>query len=825
MLKERARTRASRAKREDLEDEVSSSSVSGKASLSRARGTSKPLLWIMVAIPLLAVSTCGTREPWALGSVAMLMGLCILLAPPRLSLPRLIFWPLVLAVFLSLGSFLPLSWFGKPAWRSDLESNFNLSLGSFLSPQPLVTLEGWFTLVLFAVWLGYCLTRGFGEKERQFIIRRLVLGFSIVAGVAIFYRYQNWLTPTFWRGEYDLLIYFGPFPNRNHFSALAAVGCLLAFASMYDMWRRKSFQWVLYGLAIVPLFTAMLLNTSRSGLLIFFFGLAVWMFTATLRKGTLQSMAVAASVFMAVAAIFLTQGKDVIKRFTMNGSVLETLTNDGRWAILHDTFKMTEATPVFGIGIGNFEPIFNLTSGLVSNLARVHHPESDWFWLLAEQGVPVFLLAIMLMITITRRFGPWRAREKSGRRDRRLRTAAGTTVLMMVVLGLVDAPLRNIGLVTSAILLAGLAMRPTRQRLLSSLSPRFAQFGGALVCFIMGSLWLLTASGKPLLPGNSAARLYAKEAEALSKRGDQVGALKQIGESLRIKPLEVDYHYARAVYKLQAGYPPQNAMEDFAISRKLESNLSQHCEQEAEAWSKFYPAYSIPVLREAMRRNPARAPQNFRVAITYALANPELRPAVRELATEPKYLLDYLAHFHDPATFETGIEELLDMDPTLSGFNRSQQYHFFRIWYAFGDRAKVVRELEQNSSWRSQGWPILASHKASLGDFKGAYDLALNYLPAPTPLGPRLSEDLSQLKRNFLYNPTDMVRGLEYFQALKSKGQADEAFSVLNQVAELPNTPSLVFYEQALALAKRGDYAKAWDRIYTYFNALNLIQW
>src|SRR6185436_14913869 len=101
----------------------------------------------------------------------------------------------------------------------------------------------------------------------------------------------------FWQREWKLL-YFGPFPNRNNFGGLLAMGAVLAFAATYDSYRRRSPWWPAYALTLLPIVGAVLLNTSRAGLALLFLGLVAWMGFASFSRRSAQRIAVAVALLL-----------------------------------------------------------------------------------------------------------------------------------------------------------------------------------------------------------------------------------------------------------------------------------------------------------------------------------------------------------------------------------------------------------------------------------------------------------------------------------------------------------------------------------------------
>src|SRR5438477_759769 len=115
-----------------------------KRSRIRPSFTAAPARWWKnIAIPTLPVFACflgGATEEWSEGIVVALLGLILLVDPPRFLLGRILNLILAATVACAAVAFLPAGWFLQPAWRLVLTNDFGLSLPGTLSPQPWISL-------------------------------------------------------------------------------------------------------------------------------------------------------------------------------------------------------------------------------------------------------------------------------------------------------------------------------------------------------------------------------------------------------------------------------------------------------------------------------------------------------------------------------------------------------------------------------------------------------------------------------------------------------------------------------------------------------------
>ncbi len=771
-------------------------------------------LWTSLAVVAAGCGLSGSKAPWALGIVAVLIALNLAIAPQRVPVSKTILWPLFLFALLSLGSFLPLGESSWPWWRQSFAKDFGVNLGALHSPQPWVSLESWIVITIGLIWLWHCLGRGFNELERRWLVRMLTLLVAVLAGLSVWFKHANIVVP-FWRHSGWGLDYFGPFLNRNHIGSLLAMGAVLAFAMIYDSYRRRSPWWPVYSLSLVPILWALLSNTSRAGLALFFLGLMAWMIFASFSRRSAKRMGIIAAVLLVFIAITLIFGSHILGRMSATEGHLPG-DIDSRFQLWDLCVAMITSVPMLGVGLGCFDAVFVFHKNYVDPVARNIHPESSWLWLTAEVGVPAILMLVLALFRYIARTGLWRSSPgKRGLKDQRMRNACAVAALILPVHSLVDTPADQPGLVCIAALLAGLSLRPRRaagdER--SQLPNIRLLFSGA--CCLAGAVWFAIAFGYPVLPGTSSAKMLQEMAHDLIYRGDLAGAQLAMNRAMNMTPLQWNGYFDRGALSLTRGLPPNTALEDFARTRFLEPNISLICHEEALLWLKFYPDYAPAAWREAMRRSGADSYYNL--ALDGMRAHPEIRSAVRNLAITPKQKLNYLSNCN-AEQFMDAHAESLEIQSSLELLSAYDRLQFFSIWYHAGDRKELITRLERDDGWRADGWPVLAKDRASRKDFQGACQLALENLPVPSKAVGTRTDDLAVLRRNFLFHPTDFNHGFVLFESESSKGLISDALVTLEKISQLPKVPDRVIYEQAALLSRKGDYEAAWGKMDVYIS-------
>lgn len=781
------------------------------------KGGRRPSRWLLLAVPVTSICFAGTKDPWALGLFALLVGLSFLLSPPKLAIPATVLLSLGGLLIVFFCSLLPISASSLPEWRTTLTDQLGLTLPMVRSPQPWVSFEASLMSFVGISWLLYCIGRGFDTQERQFHLTALPLCVAAFALAAIYVRRNNIEIP-FWQGPWKL-VYYGPFPNRNHFATLLAIGGVLGFAATYSAYRNRSFSWVLLALSILPIFAAMLLNTSRAGVVLFFGGLGLWMLVAGFRKRSGQRLAVFASVLLVLASGFIIFGKPIIQRFGEVDKGRPMTVGGSRFALYSDALNLFWQQPLLGLGLGNFEPVFALNKTYTDHMTRSFHPESDYLWLLCEAGGLAFILTATGIFSLVNRMGPFRSSESKGRRERRMRNSAGVGAFIALIHASVDTPAHTLGIWALVCLLVGIALRPSRLHKIDGfLTPWLYRICG-VCCLIIGTCWILVASGRGAMPGTTTSKRLEQHAFQLADIRDYAGAIYSLNQAIALRPLDYSLYFRRAVWLLELGRSPQEALADFTRARVLEPHSALLCFEESQIWLKFNPIYSIPAIREAMQRDKSRSYGywGYYTRMLPQMANyPELRIPLLDLANDPKLKLHYLSNAVTETDFQTALASLLEQAPNLESLSSPERRQLFRLWYDRGDRKSLISKLEKNTEWRADGWQILAENSAATGDFKGAYQVVSDNLPPPMENQGTRDSDLAQLRRDFLFNPTDIARGLRLYGALRAKGMIDDAIYTLEKVSKLPEPPSSVIYEQAVMYARKDDYSKAWERMKTY---------
>jgi O-antigen ligase/tetratricopeptide (TPR) repeat protein len=779
---------------------------------SGLKGTSFMDYWIPAAAAGAAIAACMVNggSALALAIISLFTGAGLLIAPPRRALPRALSLCLLMAVAATTLAFLPSSLLGPlPEWRRHLIDDWGFNLPATLTSQPWLTLGGVFTLVMSGAWFCLLAGRGMGESSRRAALRTLTLGIYLIAALSLAQK-LNWLNLGWPLDLPHSGLDLGPFANRNHFSGLCAIGCVLGAGMAHDAYRRKSPLTLLFGVGLLLPFAGIVINTSRAGLLLFFVGLTLWLTTASIRRGIFRKIALTFSLILSAAAVLLIFGGGSGARLVEQGLGFDQL--GGRNLIYGETFRLISESPWVGFGLGNFDPLFSLQHQIPITTARIIHPESDWLWWWSEAGL-LSVLPVGFALTWIVRRGLTNSTTQKHRRhhrlDQRLRSVAMIGLLLAALHGLFDVPLHGIGFAAVTLLLAACAIpRHHLARSLGMMAKLSFRLGG-IILLGLGGAHLLSARSTPVLSDRTALKAHHQNIQNLTATGRHQEAMQTIDRALTLAPLDWSLYFQRGLLRLQLRQAAGAALEDFNRSRVLEPNNTQLRLEEGRLWLVHQPALAIIPWRELMQHT--RDAGIYTHILGLARPHPDLTASLRLLATTPALKTVYAIHATTPEQWPSALQDLLALDPGLAQINPELRLQLLSTWQARGDRAALVTALEANAPWREQGWSLLAEEYALRSDFEKAWNLQKTHVFSVAPAAAHTDQNIEQLERNHLFNPTDARQGVELYFAQRRLGRLTEARRTLDRLLTLPNPPDFLQQELASLYAEQRDFRLAYE--------------
>jgi len=751
-------------------------------------------------LPVLACFLGGGTQKWAEGIVLAVLGLYLLIRPPRVSLGTATNCIFAAIIALAAIASLPARWFFVPAWRKAMVNDFAISLPPTFTPQPWITAGCLISLIAGMSWLYLVSTQELELRSARFQLRLFVSGIVALGAISIALYLAHAAFP-FWINQHG----FGPFPNRNQTADLFGITAIVLLACGQDDLRRGRRRWPVWIVALGILIAALVLNLSRSGFVILVGGSALWIAVTALRQRSPARIALGFSFLLLLLSAILLLGGDTLERFHLRGLEGMGVSSDFRWLIFQDTFQLLRASSWCGIGLGNFDSVFAIFRAASGGNTRALHPESDWLWLWAELGWPAVALTIIGAALVARRVLPLQEGT-----NQRFRLAALIGAILFALHGIVDVSGHRVGTAFSGIFLLGLSLhRPLRVKPNQWIAT-FSRLIGVLL-LVSGVSWAVAARGKMPFPG-CVGVTNAKELSADANRGRNFAeTISLTTRALLWAPLDWQLYFLRALAEV-AEKQPDTALDDFRRARFLEPNGFELPLAEGNAWLPSQPILAVTAWREALRRAGPRRAEIFSIMLTNASnQNPEVSRIMEEIGLpQHDLVMPYLIRVSG-ATFTHGVDKLLRNDPDLKTFTAPEKLAFFTLWSERGDLEELSTQVKQHPSWTSYAWLGLAKYYAGQNDFRAAYELTQRYGEAVAL--PRVAGDssLEELQNRFYSTPDNYSVGYALYRAQMQRGRTDDALLTARHFSERPNSPAYFHLLEAQCWATKENWERAWS--------------
>jgi O-Antigen ligase len=755
-----------------------------------------------------------------------LMGLCLLLAPPRAALP---FWPKVALLGLSAAGLLtlmPLSWLGQTAgelWRQKWQEIWQLPVGNQITVLPAATLESWGFLTVALLWWVACVGQVFNESNRRLAISLIVIGGAALAGLSLL-EYWHVCKVPWWPmaqeaqwNQYD----FGPFYNRNHASSYVAMLAVLALAVGVDQWKRGSrLSWLFF--ATIPLcLSLILINTSRAGLLLLIIGLAGWVALATVRQSVMQKAVVGLALGILLVSMAVVSDGRLGEKLRQNAATGSTvITQNDRVNLATEVLHTSTERPWLGRGLGTFEYTFPFVSKQRQpELVKILHPESDVLWLLYEGGILMLLPAGALVAWLLNASGPWRRQRQRQSQEtrsmRRLRCGAAMACVLALIHAVVDVPLHGLGYFITFSLCAGLAIH--RRALLTDLS-RLGQgaYRAAGLLLLTGSAYWFGVVHRGTDSGlvTTAYENYYR-ALNLSLAGQVSEARPQLERAIQILPLESCFYFLRAQLNLYEKGNRNAALMDFGRSRALEPYYTPQRQDEATYWLSYEPKYALIAWREMLRlsaHNVGTELNTFHFIMHQSRPYPQLQPGLWALCRNATLKLKFLSEYGLPReVLQTYLNEFINDYPALQSLQNAQMRLVFKIWYQNADRAAMMSYLKKNPGLQSHAWVWLSYESAERGQYDDACRMAIKNLPHTVIPANSTPRDIPRLERTCILQPLDPLCHTELYHAYRQAENLKAAKRVLDKLLQLRDPPAHLNMEKAELLVAMQEPREAWE--------------
>lgn len=752
----------------------------------------------VVLLTVLAPVLGGSTQLWAQACIGLGAVVLLILAAPNRRPPKIILIPLLCVIVCGAIGLLPARWFGSMKWREMLIPATGLDLHSTLSPQPWMTLEQGTAVLLGVAWIIFLISRSWMLSRRQ-LLTWYAAGIALLSGAALIAFVTDSLPP-FWHPKGE----FGFFPNRNQSANVLALGGIVILAlAFHDFARSKNMRYV-WAAAYLLVGVALVIDGSRSGVLLLLIGSFVWAVWTGWAKQELKSFSLGASAVLLALTLFCVYGGKTLERLSQTPD-----SNDGRLLIQKDALHLLGDSSWHGIGLGNFGPVFSHYRQAYLHQNHPIHPESDWLWLGIELGwLGLFLVAFTLGAWIFSHF------PRPSQSDFRLRAAALVCVMAFIVHGLVDVSAHRMGSLWPFLFL--LAMVAEDKTLLVSANTWWQRSFG-IVLTIPIVWWSISLLPGTTIPTSAAFERLKTRIKASQTFGADSAVLDSSTRAIRYAPLDWEPYFARALAELRSAQEYGPALTDFARARHLEPIVADVPFIEGVAWLNRQPRFALGPWHEALRRlsvygerTGERRSALYEQMLSRAEAFPVIRDEVRALALDDHDLMLVFMRHATREEFQIELQRMLFEDPELKTVPQALRPSLFALWATHGDREQLEEQLLQKQDWLGTGWLSLASIRASREEYESACELVRKFAAKPVLPPALFQKGVAELRTDFLTLTNDFTSGYFLYLAELQAGRTNDALFVLQRVTQQPACPRYFHFIEAQLWTERQDWKAAW---------------
>ncbi|SDU07209.1 O-antigen ligase [Verrucomicrobium sp. GAS474] len=773
-------------------------------------------IWLLLGLAFLPCFLGGGWTEAEAGWIVAAVGLYMAVFPPARWPSRPLALGMGLLLVTPFFSFLPLAHGSllAGAWRSQLESGGHIDLGNLVTPQPWMSADAAVFFLCGWVFLAVRLAEQPEEEDRLELSTIFSLACATMAVLALVQHFLGGFLP--WWNQ-AIHTSFGPFPNRNEFGNLLALGGICSLVGALQRLHQSPLRMTLHYTALVLIFVALICNGSRGGMALFFGGGLLWLVWISIQSRSLRFGGRITAIIMAFLALFLAFGGTLVERvlsMRLSGAVMEA---DFRMLMARDVFWMIRHIPLFGIGIGNFEPIFAMFRRFSENGMTVLHPDSDLMWALGECG---FIGLIVFLAGLILGAGAWFPVRRGSARS--LHAGAIIASLSFLIHGAFEVPMHRLGSLLPGLFLLGSALaspgKPSMVPKGPKVIPHFIFWGGARyflrllggALVVVGALWVMPGGGK-FWPPRAAAE--AKE-RAIAERDakDYLRSDEDATRALAVRPLDWRLYYLRGESRYAGKRDFDAAAADFLVARSLQPARSDIRLREATLWYPVRPFYGLSIEAEALKLSPgADRAKIYDNIVENTYSNVFLRPALLNMAGDNFSLqLVYFSHAEreDAAIV---LQRLMAVDSELRFINAAQLGQILQRWATIGNLPDLVARIEASASWEAAGWTIAAKYYAESGNPRKAYQMARKRDPLPPFPKMDPTDSKEQLSLDAKLNPNAIKPRIYLLQIARNSNDSVSASRLLQQLVRLDGCPGYLYYYMAEDRAGAGDWAGAWS--------------
>ena len=400
--------------------------------------------------------------------------------------------------------------------------------------------------------------------------------------------------------------------------------------------------------------------------------------------------------------------------------------------IYRDAFALVEDAPVTGTGLGAFAPVFAQYRRASLSPAAAIHPESDWWMLAAEAGVPALVCALIVGVLLARRL-----RGASAHPFWPLRWGCAAAAATALLHGIVDVPGHRVALGWWILLLTALGCQSGRGSVdKSPLLQRTVFVLGGLLALALGTQLIRAEwfGARPLPP--FAAAKARKDVQAMFERQDNEGALNRAREAVREFPMDAPAYHQYGVLLLHFEDTDAEVDDVFAAERRLNPVSPRIPLLQGDAWVTVDPHRTASLwlrsldLQTRIARAAGESSDDasyYRMLINRAQFWPDVQRDLEQAAARsPEYALAWLDSIA-PVVARESLDRLAGDGGLLEKFTPEQRRRWLVSWYAKGDRPALSRFLDAHQDWQAAAWPVHLQTLADSGHFEEAVQEAAEH--------------------------------------------------------------------------------------------------
>ena len=424
----------------------------------------KPYIWGLLVFSLVLFTGAGTTV-LSQGILLVGVGATVFLVPPVHRVSGAVALLTTLLCILGLSAWLPVSDGMLSDWRYGLLSIAGVDVLPVLGPNLGDHAVSWLLLVTGLLWLRIVLTWRLSTEGCHAVIWLLAI---VCAGLGAIVMVANKLD---WRLPFASdPATFSFFPNRNHSSILLSLGaCLSGGMAIYQIIKMR-----ILGVGFATICTALCVSgmlplQSRGGILFFVLGVIGFVAGTALlqtRKGSATWLRLGVPAVIMFISVFVLLDARVRDRIVpMLRGDFSGLSDEFRLAVWSDSWQLIEKNPL-GVGLGQFAVNIPQYLDRAKVGKAVLHPESSWFWVLAELGWLGFGLLVAACVMLI-----WKAVTGFKRASHPIRILGFAGIGVFLAHSFVDVGMHRPALWVLGVLLLGVVFRRESTLKLRSISP------------------------------------------------------------------------------------------------------------------------------------------------------------------------------------------------------------------------------------------------------------------------------------------------------------------------------------------------------------------